>query len=171
MKKLLITITLVGAAIFSTFAQSMSSGSSYANNSRFSVAFELGLPISTAADVYNVGVGFSLRYETPIAAGTLFTISGGYTSLSAKPEFGGGSDAFAPFKAGIKYYVNQGFYLEGQLGVTFYVGGGGSVNYFAYSPGIGYTINNNVDIGVRYEGWVDQGTISQIGLHLGYNFQ
>jgi hypothetical protein len=173
MKKLLTIITLIGGIAFTSAAQStMTSGSSFADKSRFSIGLEAGLPVGGASGVYNAALGGSLKYETPIAAGTLFTISGGYTSFLEKAGFGnGGSVGFVPLKAGIKYYLNQGFYVEGQAGATFYVGSGGSYNYFAYSPGLGFTVSRNFDIGVRYEGWVHTVTVGQIAFRAAYNFQ
>jgi hypothetical protein len=172
MKKLLIIITLIGGTIFTTFAQSsMPAGSSFADKSRFSIGLEVGVPVGETANVYNFGIGGSLKYETPIAAATLFSISAGYTSLAANQHHSNESFGFVPVKVGIKYYLSQGFYAEGQLGATFYVGSGGSFNYFDYSPGIGYTLNRNFDIGLRYEGWVRGITISQIGFRAAYNFQ
>jgi hypothetical protein len=170
MKKLLLILIAVGGTVMTTFAQS-STSSSPAANARFSVGIEAGLPISTAGNIYSFAIGGSLKYELPIASNTLFGVSAGYTSITAKSLYGGGSDAFAPLKVGAKYYVSDGLYAEGQVGVTFYVGSGNSVTYFAYSPGVGYTLCKNFDVGIRYEGWVKNGTLSQVGLRAAYLFQ
>ncbi|MCQ6958089.1 hypothetical protein [Mucilaginibacter aquariorum] len=162
MKKLLLLLAIVGGTTFTTFAQS--------EKSRFSIGFEGGIPVGDFKDIYDVAIGGSLKYEMPIATSTMFTLSGGYTSFKAKDIAGGGSDGFIPVKAGIKYYFSQGFYGEGQLGASFYTGGGDGNTFFAYSPGIGYTLEGGFDIGVRYEAWSHNGTIGQIGVRIAYGF-
>src|SRR6266581_2494413 len=71
-------------------------------------------------------------------------------------------------EAGLKYYIQDGFFAEGQLGVVFSTeSGGGSA--FAYSPGVGYSFASGFEAGLRYEGWPKDGaTTSQIGLRLAY---
>ncbi len=161
MKKLLLLLTIVGGISFTASAQS--------HKARFSIGFEGGIPVGNAKNVYDIGLGGSLKYETPIAVGTLFTISGGYTSFKIKDDFGGGTNGFVPLKAGIKYFFDQGFYGEGQLGATFSTESGGGTA-FAYAPGIGYALEGGFDIGVRYEGWSHNGTISQVGVRIAYGF-
>ncbi|RYU90002.1 hypothetical protein EWM62_10685 [Mucilaginibacter terrigena] len=161
MKKLLLLLAIVGGISFTASAQS--------DKARFSIGFEGGLPIGSTSDVYNVGLGGSLKYEMPIGSGTMFTISGGYTSFKVKDVFGGGSVGFVPAKAGIKYFFSDGFYGEGQVGAAFSTESGGGTA-FAYAPGIGYALEGGFDIGVRYEAWSKNGTISQIGVRIAYGF-
>ncbi|WPU95483.1 hypothetical protein SNE25_08100 [Mucilaginibacter sabulilitoris] len=168
MKKLLLVLAIVGGTAFSSFAQS----SGPADAPKFSVGVEAGLPIGNIKNGYNFVIGGSLKYELPIAESTMFTISAGYNSFLAKSEFkdiGGESAGFIPVKAGIKYYLNQGFFAEGQLGAAFGTKSGEGTA-FAYSPGIGYTFDGGFEAGVRYEGWSHDGTVSQIGLRLAYRF-
>jgi hypothetical protein len=161
MKKLFLLLAIVGGTTFTTFAQS--------DKSRFSIGFEGGIPLGDAKDVYSVALGGSLKYELPIATSTKFTLSGGYTAFKIKDDFGGGSSGFVPLKAGIKYFFNEGFYGEGQVGAVFSTESGGGTA-FAYAPGIGYALEGGFDIGVRYEGWSHDGTISQIGVRIAYGF-
>ncbi|RFZ90843.1 hypothetical protein D0C36_17990 [Mucilaginibacter conchicola] len=164
MKKLLFILAIVAGTAFTASAQTSS------EKGRFSIGFDGGFPIGDYGDIYSVALGGNLKYEHPVAPSTFVTISGGYTSLKVKDELGGGSDGFIPVKAGLKYYFGgQGFYGEGQLGAVFGTASG-STTSFAYSPGIGYTIEGGFDIGVRYEGWSNNGTLSQIGFRVGYNF-
>ncbi|MBB5397566.1 hypothetical protein [Mucilaginibacter sp. AK015] len=161
MKKLLLLFVVVACAAFSASAQS--------DKAKFSIGFEGGLPIGSTGDVYSVALGGSLKYEMPIATGTMFTLSGGYTSFKVKDTFGGGSVGFVPAKAGIKYFFSDGFYGEAQAGAAFNTESGGGTA-FAYSPGIGYALEGGFDIGVRYEAWSKSGTISQIGVRIAYGF-
>ncbi|RYD84278.1 MAG: hypothetical protein EOP54_32460, partial [Sphingobacteriales bacterium] len=145
MKKLLFILAIVAGTAFTASAQTSSS------NGHFSIGFDGGFPVGSSSDFNSVVLGGNLKYEQPIAAATYFTISGGYSSVKAKDEFGGGSAGFVPLKAGLKYYFNgAGFYGEGQLGAAISTESGGGTA-FAYSPGIGYTIEGGFDLGVRYE--------------------
>jgi hypothetical protein len=164
MKKILLALFILGATAFSSFAQSKDGG-------KFSIGFEAGLPVGDAHHFYNSVLGGSLKYELPIAESTLFTISGGYNSFKIKDVFGidFGSIGAIPVKAGIKYYIQQGFFAEGQVGAAFYTGDADGTA-FVYSPGIGYTFDGGFEAGVRYEGWSNHGTISQVGLRVAYRF-
>lgn len=168
MKKLLLVLAIVGGAAFSSFAQTKSGDSG-----KFSIGAEAGLPVGDAHNIYSSVFGGSIKYELPIAESTLFTISAGYNSFQLKSEFKDlglrSSDGAIPVKAGIKYYLNQGFFAEGQLGAAFSTESGGGTA-FVYSPGIGYTFDGGFEAGVRYEGWSHDGTVSQIGLRLAYRF-
>ncbi|SDD60502.1 hypothetical protein SAMN05216464_10243 [Mucilaginibacter pineti] len=171
MKKILLALVILGGTAFSSFAQT-SSSSSPADAAKFSIGFDGGLPTGKSKNFYSVVLGGSLKYEMPIASSTLFTISAGYSSFQPKKEFkdaGLHAAGFIPLKAGIKYYFNEGFYGEGQLGAVFSTGSDGGTA-FVYAPGIGYTIEGGFDIGVRYEGWAKSGTISQVALRVAYNF-
>ncbi len=76
---------------------------------------------------------------------------------------------FVPVKVGIKYNFAEAFYGEAQVGATFGTKSG-TGTFFAYSPGIGYNFGGGVDLGVRYEGWAHDGTISQVAARLAYSF-
>jgi len=163
MKKILLALALIAGTAFTTFAQSKSDGG------KFSIGFDAGLPVGNIHHIASSILGGSLKYELPIAPATFFTISGGYSSLKLKDILGGGSTGFVPVKAGIKHYIQNGFFVEGQLGATFSTESGGGTA-FAYSPGIGYTVDGGFEIGVRYEGWSHDGTIGQAALRLAYRF-
>jgi hypothetical protein len=165
MKKLLLLFVVVAGAAFSASAQSSSSESG-----KFSIGLEAGLPIGDIKDAgASLFIGGSLKYDQPIATGTFFTFSAGYTSLKFKDEFGGGSTGFVPVKAGIKYFLAESFYGEAQVGAAFGTESG-SGTAFAYSPGIGYAFGGGLDLGVRYEAWSKNGTISQVAARLAYSF-
>lgn len=161
-KVLLATMLFVGIAV-SGFAQK--------GGSNFSVGVEAGLPVGNISNSHSFVIGGSLKYEAPIATGTNFTLTAGYSSFQGKTvgpiKFG----AFGaiPVKAGIKYFLADAFYGEAQLGAAFYTQSGGGTA-FAYSPGIGYKFSDVIDLGVRYEAWSKNGTVSQIGARLGFSF-
>lgn len=172
MKKILFAILFVVGAAGTSFAQSSS------ETGKFSIGLNAGLPIGSAHDVSSFAGGLDLKYDLPIATGTFFTISGGYTRFFYKGEvkdalksigIDKSGQGFIPLKAGVKHYFDQGFYGEGQLGAVFSTESGGGTG-FAYAPGIGYTFAGGFDLGVRYEGWSKDGTTSQVALRLGISF-
>jgi hypothetical protein len=175
MKKILLTLAVLGGVVLGSFAQSKSDGSG-----KFSLGLEAGLPIGSTSNGFSFVIGGSLKYDMPIADKTAFTVSAGYTSLIGKTMtstlVGGGtisfkvpSAGFVPFKAGVKYWFADAFYGEAQAGAVFDTRSGGGVA-FAYSPGIGYKFSDAVDLGIRYECWSHSGTVSQIGARLAYSF-
>lgn len=162
MKKVLLAAILVVGTAVSTFAQ---------KGSNFSVGLEAGLPVGNASKAYTVAIGGSLKYEAPIATGTHFTLTAGYTSFQGKTVAGIKIPAagFIPVKAGIKYFLADSFYGEAQVGAAFSTQKNGGTA-FAYSPGVGYKFSDVIDLGVRYEAWSNNGTVGQIGARLGFTF-
>ena len=160
-KVLLATLLFVGLAA-TTFAQ---------DGGKFSVGVEAGVPVGSASNTHNFVIGGSLKYGLPIADGTDFTISAGYSSFQGKtvgsikfPALG-----FVPVKAGIKYFLADSFYGEAQVGAAFSTQSGGGTA-FAYSPGVGFKFSDVVDLGVRYEAWSKNGTTGQVAARLGFSF-
>jgi len=170
MKKLLFVLSVFGATTFSGFAQTATSSKA---NAKFSIGIDGALPTGSASNFYSAGIGGSIKYEVPTAQNTFFTISGGYESFLYKSIYKvpgyRSSDGFVPIKAGIKYYTDGGLFLEAQAGISIYTGTG-SFTSFAYSPGVGYSFNGGLEVGVRYEAWVKDGTFGQAALRLAFRF-
>ncbi|MES2269118.1 MAG: outer membrane beta-barrel protein [Bacteroidota bacterium] len=170
MKKFLLALVLLSGAAFSSFAQTTS------ESGKFSIGFEAGIPVGDASNTSNLTIGGSLKYDLPIAEKTFLTGSAGYTKFLYKSEFKVSGNSFyaIPVKVGVKYFFADAFYGEAQLGAAFleekYMGYKGNTTAFAYSPGIGYAFGGGVDLGVRYEGWSKNGTISQVAARLAYSF-
>jgi hypothetical protein len=166
MKKILLTLAVLGGVVLGSFAQSKSDG-----GGKFSLGLEAGLPVGSTSTFYNFVIGGSLKYDMPIATGTAFTVSAGYSSFMGK-TIGAtkvASAGFVPFKAGLKYWFADAFYGEAQVGAVFSTQSGGGTA-FAYSPGIGYKFSDAVDLGIRYEAWSKNGTTGQIGARLAFSF-
>jgi hypothetical protein len=170
MKKILFTLAVLGTAVLGSFAQTTKSSSS---SSKFSIGFDAAVPSGTASNLYNAGVGGSLKYEASIASNVLITFSAGYEAFLTKSEFKNlgvkSSFGFVPLKAGVKYYFDQGFFGEAQLGASISTESGGGTA-FAYSPGIGYSFDGGFELGARYEAWSKNGTFGQFALRLAYRF-
>jgi hypothetical protein len=174
MKKLLITLLMTGVIAGSCYAQSMTPDTPHNKGSHWSIGVDAGLPTGDISIGYNAAIGGSIKFETPTSPVTFLTLSAGFEALMVKSAFKNegfeASDNFIPLKAGLKIYLGDGFYAEGQAGVAFYTGSGGDT-FFAYAPGIGYDFKNGLEIGARYEGWVKDGTIGQAALRVAFRFR
>jgi hypothetical protein len=169
MKKILLALFVLGVTACTGFAQTKDSDAA-----KFSIGVDAGLPVGNASNVYSFAIGGSLKYDMPIGSGAFVNLSAGYQSFmvkSALKDIGfPSSSGFIPVKVGLKYYFDgQGFYGEAQVGAAFSTESGGG-KAFAYAPGIGYTLDGGLDLGVRYEGWSHDGTISQVALRVAYSF-
>lgn len=168
MKKFLILLSLLGFLAFKSAAQTN-------DGPKFNIALEGGLPLGTSKQLFSSIIGASLKYEYPLADNVFVTASAGYSGWLIKHEYSDFDGAksvysFVPLKAGIKGYLQEGFFLEGQVGASIYAGSNGKSTSFIYSPGIGYTFDGGFEAGVRYEAWVKDGTASQVALRLGFRF-
>jgi len=171
MKKILLALFVLGVTACSSFAQTKGSDAG-----KFSIGIDAGLPIGDASNVYSFAIGGSLKYDMPIGSGAFVNLTAGYQSFLVKSSLKNAglgfpsSSGFVPVKVGLKYYFEgQGFYGEGQLGVAFSTESGGG-KAFAYAPGVGYTLDGGLDLGVRYEAWSNNGTVSQVALRVAYSF-
>ncbi len=140
----------------------------------FSAGLDLAIPTNS---IYNIGFGGSGKAEVPIAGAASLTVTAGYTSLYFKSSLIGNTKSqdaagFVPLKAGVKYYLSDGFYLEGEAGTAI------ETNYnkdklFAFALGPGFILNTGknsaIDLGFRYENW-GSGRIRQTGIRVAYRF-
>jgi hypothetical protein len=172
MKKLLYSLVILGCSVISAFAQKTPDGG------RFSIGIEAGLPVGDASEAFSVALGVSIKYEHRIIDNTFITGSAGYSNFLYKGRLRDAlraaghdksGDGFIPLKAGLKYYFNTAFFVEGQVGVAISTFDGGD-SAFAYAPGLGYSFDSGFEASVRYEAWSHYSTISQVGLHLAYRF-
>jgi hypothetical protein len=138
----------------------------------FSPGFELGIPSNS---IYNVGLGLSGKVEFPVSNRVCISATVGYSSFFYKSNLFKSSltpsaASFAPLKAGVKYYFNQGVYVEGELGTAI------ETNYlkqdlFAFSIGPGFILPINdkrgIDIGFRYENWSNH-QVRQTAIRVAY---
>ena len=165
MKKLLPLLLL--------FTYSLAHGQ-FAPKKAFSVGLDLAIPTNS---IYSVGFGGSGKAEVPVAGAASITVTAGFTSLYYKSSvFGNTKSAapatFIPLKAGVKYYLGEAFYIEGEAGnaiATNY----GKDKLFAFALGPGFLANagknSAIDIGFRYENW-GSGRIRQTGIRVAYRF-
>jgi hypothetical protein len=161
--KIIATSAAVVALFFTTNANAQSS-------QKLGIGITAGIPTS---DVYGVALGADLRYQFDIDKQLSIPVTAGYTNLSIKDEFGGGSVGYIPVKAGVKYFFNDsgsGVYGLAELGAGFGTKSGSGTS-FVYSPAVGYAWSNGLDLGAKYEGLARNGNSTGFfGLRLAYGF-
>ncbi|MEO5569694.1 MAG: outer membrane beta-barrel protein [Bacteroidia bacterium] len=172
MKKTFVKIMMAAAACIALTAGTTKT--THAQNGRFSVGAELGLPLGNFGDGSGLGFGGTLRYELPLGDKLGLTGTVGYISFSGKsfdPGFGlpsikGESLAMIPVQLGLKYYfmeAQNGFYAMAQIGVHIASVDQSSIDangnltttsksktYLSYAPELGYHLAN-LDFGLRYQ--------------------
>lgn len=171
MKKLFLLTAIAGMFTFSTIsAQTKDVAMS---GQKLGIGAEFAFPTGTFGDVYDLGYGGSLQFQTPIAEKLNFTATAGYMNFKVKDNFGGGNFGAIPVKLGARYFLAENFYAGGELGASFGTNKGAGTS-FVYTPNIGVEFpvadNGSIDLGARYEAWSNNGTARFIGLRLAYNF-
>ena len=137
---------------------------------------EISIPSGNSSNRSAIGYGGYLKGEIGLNEKFSLTGSGAVVSFLGKRFFGQRQPtlSYAPVKAGLKYYTESNFYFEGQVGASFPLNAGRKAT-FAWSPGAGTFIKsrntgNQLDFGLRYEGWTHDSTFSFFSLRVGYSF-
>jgi hypothetical protein len=154
------------------------------NGHKFGVGINAGIP---TGDEYNFSLGADARIQFDVTKQLSIPITVGYTNFFAKDYTVGnvtneGQDyGFIPVKAGVKVFFNEsgsGLYGLAELGAAFGVTTDAKTG-FLYSPSIGYSWSNGIDLGVKYEG-ISGGreetsfyskNPAQVALRLAYGFK
>jgi hypothetical protein len=141
-----------------------------------SIGPEAAIPVGSFRDAFKVGFGGSAKLNIPVASNVDVSLSAGYLGFSTKDELDSivinkNSYTFIPFKGGIRFRTNGGFYVEPQIGYTQTklknMEGAGE---FTYAGNIGYLIGRAVDLAVRYEAVATAGESAKfIGIRAAYN--
>lgn len=181
MKKLILSMALVAGLGVAANAQTKKDPAM--GGSKIGVGVDFGFPTgdySKGALGMNYAIGGSLNFQTPIAASLNFVGEAGYLSQTSK-EFAGTTYSYGavPLKAGVRYFVAENFYLQGQVGAAISTEDNGKTG-FLYTPAVGleFPLANKMsfDFGARYEGWTNQPALggsrtnSFIGLRAALNF-
>lgn len=144
-----------------------------------SIGPEVAIPLGTFRDFYKLGFGGSAKLNIPVANNIDASISAGYMGFSEKASLDTlgsisitkNSYTFVPFKAGLRFRTNGGFYVEPQVGYTqTKIKNQEGAGYFTYAGNIGYLIGRAVDLAVRYEAVSATGeSLKFIGIRAAYN--
>ncbi len=165
MKKLLLSLGLLAGLSFATYAQTEGAVK------KLSVGAEVGLPTSEVFKEDFLMAGASLQLEQPVAKSFNLTVLAGYNSMFTTLKNISYSIDYIPVKIGGKYYFGGNFYGAGEIGATFKAGkGGGTALSFAPALGASFSIadKSNLDFGLRYETWSNDGSISFVGLRAAF---
>ncbi|MFD2288473.1 hypothetical protein GJU39_04240 [Pedobacter petrophilus] len=131
------------------------------NTSGIDLGPEINLPSGNFSNLSGIGLGFSVKASFPVAKDFAISISGGYANFFGKRAsvLRLADLTYVPLKAGLKYYLSETFYAEGQLGAGLALKDG-QKTVVIWSPGIGnqFSLNNEdkLDFGIRYESWIGQ---------------
>lgn len=163
---LITTVAATVALFFTTSANAQSTAAGDSKDTRLGIGLSLGVPTT---DGFNFAIGGDLRLQKDFASNISGLLGVGYTNFSAKGE-DAGSIGYIPVKAGIKVFPMERFYVSGELGAAFGTDKGQGTA-FVYAPGIGVGFNNGLDLGLRYEGFSqDGGNLGQVALRIAYGF-
>jgi hypothetical protein len=132
---------------------------------------------SLLRQTHRAGGGISLKGEYVFANHSSFTLATGFLSLAGKKVNNtttNKSFSAIPIKAGLRYYLGN-FYISGECGIAF-LQGFKQETALAYAFGLGDELfifgnGNSLDISVRHEAWVKDGTRSIASLRLAYEFR
>lgn len=140
-------------------------------NAQSAPKFGIGLNVGAGTgSAESFAIGGDLRYQFDIDKQLSVPVTAGYTNVSLKDSYGGGSFGYIPLKAGLKYFFNDsgaGAYGLAEAGAAFGTGSGSGTS-FVYSPAVGYAFSNGFDLGAKYEGYDGGG---YVGLRLAYGFK
>lgn len=172
MKKLLLSLALVAGLGLAANAQNKKDPAM--NGSKIGIGADFAFPMGDFGDFYDFGVGGSLNFQAPIGSKLNFVGEAGYLSFTTKEVLGQtASFGTIPLKAGVRYFLAENFYAQGQIGAAISTETNGSTA-FLYAPSLGVEFpvadKMSIDFGARYEGWSKNGTSSFIGLRAALNF-
>jgi hypothetical protein len=167
MKKYTKIVAVAAAALAIFFTTNVNAQSA----PKFGIGLNVGVPTQTG---YSFAIGGDLRYQFDIDKQLSVPLTAGYTNISIKDTYGGGSFGYIPVKAGLKYFFNEtgsGVYGLGEVGAAFGTNSGSGTS-FVYSPVVGYAWSSGLDLGVKYEGLSKSGANNgYVGLRLAYGFK
>ena len=132
---------------------------------------ELGLATGNLNGAYSIGIGATAQVEYKLDDKVHITANSGLIQYVGKKIKGTAlknqSNAVIPVLAGAKYFFAHNFFGNLQLGVTVFTGKVGG-NKFTYVPGLGFMINEKVDLLFKYTGYTQLG--GAFGVRIGYAF-
>ncbi|WP_367868730.1 hypothetical protein [Pedobacter sp. WC2423] len=174
MKRLFLLTAIAG--IFAVSNVSAQKKDPAMSGQKLGIGVDFGLPTGNFNNLYKLGVGGSLLFQTPIANNLNFTGSAGYLSFTAK-KFAGvklyDNYAAIPVKAGLRYFLAENVFVGGELGAAFGTNTGAGTS-FVYSPNLGVEFpvadKSSIELGARYESWSQNGAARFVGFRLAYNF-
>lgn len=163
MKKLLLAFFITAIAI-SVSAQNV-------NRPTLSLGGELGAATGNLNLFYGLTAGATLQADFTVDKDLAITLNAGVIDFIGKKinnNIKYNSVAVIPILAGIKYYFTPVVYGSAQLGSSTFTTGIFKGTKFTYIPGIGFKVDKNIDILVKYTGLSNTG--GTFGARVAYVF-
>lgn len=158
MKKLFLSLALVAG--LGLAAQAQSKKDVAMGGKKLGIGGDFAFPTGDFSKAIDYGAGASVNFQNPIADKTNLVLEAGYLSMTSKSILGiTFSYAYVPVKAGLRYFLAENLYAQGQVGAAIGAKSGYKTG-FLFAPAVGaeFPIGNKttVDLGARYEGWTGQ---------------
>lgn len=173
--KIISSVALASALFFSTNVN--------AQSRNLGIGLNLGVPTANGGQF---AIGGDVRYQFNIDEQLSIPITAGYTNLSYKYDRNDANSGYVstssvksyfgyiPVKVGAKYYfanTGSGLYGLAELGASFLTTKGAGTA-FVYSPAIGYSWANGLDLAAKYEALSRNSTNDgYVGIRLAYGFK
>lgn len=147
---------------------------------KLTLAADVGIPTGDYGEIANIGAGVMGKFLFGVSPAGQISATTGVTFYGAKSDFIGQDVKLTmrviPILGGYRHNFN-GLFIEPQAGVGIF---GATAKYmgesesdsdsgFAWAIGFGFT-KNNFETGIRYQSFENDGSLSLIGIHVGYNF-
>lgn len=140
---------------------------------KLGIGLNVGVPTNSGSDL---ALGADLRYQFDVDRQLSIPITTGFTSIFNKDVGNVKVDNtnYVPLKAGLKYFFDpngSGAYGLAEAGAAFGTNKGAGTS-FLYSPAIGYSWSNGLDLAVKYEGLTkNKVNNGYVGVRLAYGFK
>ena len=163
MKKVLFTLALAIAA-FAVSAQDKDAAKKFTIGGGATLGFVVG----DFSSITSLAYGADIQGEYAASSNLGLTVSAGYVNFVAKSGFS--TDGIIPVLGGARYYFNEKFFASAQAGVSISTASGGG-SWFTYAPGVGYKVNEKLDLTAKYQAATKDGvSLSFAGVRVGYKF-
>jgi len=140
-----------------------------------SLGGELGAATGNLNLYYGLTAGATLQADFAVDKDLAITLNAGIIDFVGKNENNNNNNntkyksiAVIPILAGIKYYFTPVVYGSAQLGGSTFTASSFKGTKFTYIPGLGFKVDKNVDILVKYTGY--SGIGGAFGVRVGYVF-
>ncbi len=116
---------------------------------KFSAGADIGMVTNEGS---GLSYGLSVGGEYLVGENMGLTLQSGYSIVSN--DYSGISSSLMPYMAGFKYYFTNnegGLYGHAQVGLASFKVGSISSTNLSFAPGLGYLLNEHIDLGFRYQ--------------------
>jgi len=161
------------AILFASNVKAQTTGHDSKGVWRLGIGVEAGIPTGDLNSFSNFDLGGTARLQYDAKSNLSYMLTAGYYSVFAKELANGVKPdnlGIIPLKAGLKVYPVANIYLSGEVGAGLETNYGKNTKLIV-SPGIGYSGNQGLDVGLRYENFSGQGSnYGLVGLRVAYGF-